>query len=245
MAIEIGPEDNLIEDDEVYEVAIPTPSLSLDTQNSTVSPLSSPVKSKIDQNFEVSTGQSTTADVLSTPVSDEKRSKFVLWHAIDEETIDSIGSDTPSQKELPTSGSMQSGDKENIFSPQEVRKRSSSMKKAGGSTEISVITRTGGHGFSLSAEDIPSSSRSPEFSFGGRNRSQSERGFPSKQLRRLSSGARLEGAAKAALELSRLDVFIESPLKNGSPILPDGKKSRRSSTAGTYVRSVTSLSMTS
>jgi hypothetical protein len=120
------------------------------------------------------------------------------------------------------------------------------MKKAGGSTEISVITRTGSHGFSLSAEDIPSSSsRSPEFSLGGRNRSQSERGFPSKQLRRLSCVARLEGAAKAALELSRLDGFIESPLKNGSPILPDGKKSRRSSTAGTYVRSVTSLSMTS
>jgi hypothetical protein len=296
LAIEIGPEENLIEDEEVYEVPIPTPSpphslLHVETHNSTHSPLSNPVKLKFDENFvEISHDGDDCDDedpagapagaVLGTPVS----SKLTLWQPINEDhTVDSLdshhsnsnNSETPPsthhhyhhphhlqyQSQMASGG----GDRENIFSPQEVRKRSSSMKKVGGSTtEISVITRTTSHGISFSTEDIPSSSsfsssplgvattggegaaaassRSPEFSFNGRNRSQSERGFPSKQLRRLSSGARLEGAAKAAVELARLDGLIDSPLRgNGSPILsPDGKKSRRSSTAGTYVRSVVS-----
>jgi hypothetical protein len=294
LAIEIGPEENLIEDEEVYEVPIPTPSpphslLHVETHNSTHSPLSSPAKKKFGEHFvEISqdgdgdeappahpgdddpAAAPAAAAVLSTPVS----SKLTLWQSISEDhTVDSIDShhSNSSRSETPPSTHHHShlhhlqhqsqmtsgggGDRENIFSPQEVRKRSSSMKKVGGSTtEISVITRTTSHGISFSTEDIPSSSfsssspsgaassRSPEFSLNARNRSQSERGFPSKQLRRLSSGARLEGAAMAAVELARLDGFIESPLRgNGSPLLSsDGKKSRRSSTAGTYVRSVVS-----
>jgi hypothetical protein len=178
---------------------------------------------------------------------------MALWQSISEEepedhTVEIV---TPPKKKMPHTNSLPSAERENIFSPQEVRKRSSSMKKAGGSTEIAVITRTGSHGQSFSAEDVPSpSSRSPEFSFGTRNRSQSERMGPSRLFRRLSSGARLEGAAKAAVELSRLDELLDSPNKSSgggppgysSPAPGEGNKpTRRSSTAGNYVRSAAAL----
>jgi hypothetical protein len=254
LAIEIGPEENLIEDEEVYEVQIPPQQqlLTVETHNSTSSPLTSPTKHSIDDSHPGYDSCSSFETTSTTPmVEGEKRSKVMLWQTISEEEEPELVPraplvETPPKKTLPHTNSLPtSGD--NIFSPQEVRKRSSSMKKAGGSTEIAVITRTASHGHSFSAEDVPSPSssmtRSPEFSLSGRNRSQSERMGPSRLLRRLSSGARLEGAAKAAMELSRLDELLDSPSQNNggndSPVATlEGKKaSRRSSTSGNYARS--------
>lgn len=263
LAIELGPEDNLIEDDEVYEVKISN-EISTSTGITSENGEKNEVMTSIQVNNEINEQKS----ILTTPqktvhVNTEKNQKnqnitiesttpkCVLWQSIDDNDNDDDHNkaptiESPEIKKMSQSDSLSSVEKENMFSPQEVRKRSSSMKKAGGSTEISVITRTGSHGFSFSAEDLPSASspRSPEFSLSStRNRSQSERGFGHHPLRRLSSGARLEGTAKAALELAKLDENIVSPIKDSLPpsssfdTTNDSQKpARRSSAHGSYVR---------
>lgn len=238
LAIELGPEENLIEDEEIFEVQVPNPPLSLDTQPSS---LSTPDKRSTDTNIEETPNEKLPVD-LPTPVEEKPAKKMILWQTISEEEIDSTPIPETPTKKISHSHSLPQAEREHIFSPQEVRKRSSSMKKAGGSTEIAVITKGASHGPSFSAEDVPSPTpRSPEFSLGVRNRSQSERIFPNKQLRRLSSGARLEGAAKAAAELVRLEEYA-SPVKENNSPAPGNKPSRRSSTTGSYVRFVLLIS---
>ena len=272
LAIELGPEDNLIEDDEVYEVNLPTQSSTsvsgigdslekdLNAEMS-INNVTSQATNGKEQNDSLSSPQKITNDsTVEFKERVESAPKCVVWQTVDDDQENEIEKNNNTNKsnnqsilmespETKKSDSLSSLERENIFSPHLVRKRSSSMKKAGGSTEISVVTRSGSHGHSFSAEDIPSTSspRSPEFSFSARNRSQSERGMI--PLRRLSSGARLEGAAKVAMAMAGLDAQISSPNNNiGASLSPLTMSNeiktpvRRSSTHGSYVRSAISHS---
>jgi hypothetical protein len=236
LAIELGPEDSLLEDED---------------EHAPPAPISSPLKSKSSVPAQTPNTPPKTVTIsldpveITTPVEQHPVAEEIietptskLWPMVTSET-ESI--DTPDSKvvphELQASSSL---DRETLFSPQEVRKRSSSMKKSGGSTEISVISRSNSQGHS---DDFPIalSPRSPEFSLTARNRSQSERRPPNKQFRRLSSGARLEGAARAAIELAKFDSPQKDPV---SPIIsadssePKKAARRSSANAGSYVRSL-------
>jgi hypothetical protein len=122
---------------------------------------------------------------------------------------DSPAPHQPTPYSPPSSCTENSPDSQLMFSPQEVKRRSSSLRRVSISKAISVVDRV------MSSDDIVLEEhklpRSPEFTFTSRNRSNSERkGLNDRHaLRRMSSGPRIEGAVQAALEFSKLDSMRE------------------------------------